>query len=76
VPPAAVTSLSDLRIEVRSTPQGVVQHTVVVAGALSNVLTTTHCRCNERGVCDASGACACHAGYSGPRCERATTGTR
>ena len=60
VPPAAVTSLSDLRIEVRSTPQGVVQHKVAVGGAESNVVTTTHCRCNERGICDASGHCACH----------------
>jgi hypothetical protein len=50
VPPAAVTSLSDLRIEVRSTPQGVVQHKVAVG--------------------------ACHAGYAGPSCERAATGTR
>jgi hypothetical protein len=72
VPPAAVTGLTDLQIEVRSAPQGIVQHKVAVGAAESNALTVTHCRCNEHGICDASGRCACHAGYSPPSCAATT----
>lgn len=69
VPTALVASMTDRRIEVRSTPQGVVEHRVGIGGTDSNVVTVTHCRCDGHGVCDARGVCTCHAGWSGPACN-------
>lgn len=69
VPTALVASMSDRRIEVRSKPQGIVQHKVGIGGVESNPVTATHCRCNEHGACDARGVCACQAGWTGTACD-------